>query len=230
MGPGIDLLLATRINADSHIYYLDGIGNASVFSDISGSENESYEYDAWGNSMILSGQNNSMLYKRKYYDNESGMYFNRLRQYSPTLGRFYSRDVKLSKNKYISFSNNPINLNDLFGLQSCADGAFDCAPSCDQYANSYCWKQCHDCCVIRYIIDEFVVTGLDIAGAAYHGAIKGVFEALGGHFAEEFLEEVLMQCFDECDKIYMTDMSEACFQDFPDAGCPNNAPGCDLIY
>ncbi len=61
----------------------------------------------------------NILFSTKYYDWETGLYYYGYRYYSPTIGRWLSRDPigeKGGRNLYGFVDNNPLNLNDFLGL------------------------------------------------------------------------------------------------------------------
>ena len=77
-------------------------------------------YDSYGNATLTTGNshNNTRLYTGREYDVETWWYFNRARYYSPTLGRFISRDpigIKDDVNLYSYTGNNPVNYTDRVG-------------------------------------------------------------------------------------------------------------------
>ena len=60
---------------------------------------DSYTYDAWGNSSVVVNENNvaninPFRYRGYYYDVESGLYYLMSRYYDPQIGRFISPDTQ----------------------------------------------------------------------------------------------------------------------------------------
>jgi RHS repeat-associated protein len=95
----------------------------------SGAVVERYSYDAYGTpsiwddslgrfrSMGDSAVGNTLLYTGRPYDRIVGLYDMRARQYSPSLGRFTSRDpigFEGGINLYAYTGNSPLNYTDRF--------------------------------------------------------------------------------------------------------------------
>lgn len=82
-------------------YYLRGAtGNVLGITDATGSVVERYEYDPYGNMSLynsngnpiqVSAIGNPMFFKEKYFDAETGLYYDRARYYSSYLGRYIQR-------------------------------------------------------------------------------------------------------------------------------------------
>ena len=81
-----------------------------------------YEYGPFGELIQATGKmakEFNILFSTKYYDWETGLYYYGYRYYSPTIGRWLSRDPigeKGGRNLYGFVDNNPLNLNDFLGL------------------------------------------------------------------------------------------------------------------
>ena len=100
---------------DNVIYYYqtDILGNIKGIIDTSGNVVVKYEYDAWGDCVILQdtevlsyygktlGNLNPIRYKGYYYDTETNLYYLINRYYDPKVGRFISSD----SSDYLDFSN-----------------------------------------------------------------------------------------------------------------------------
>ena len=92
----------------------------------------SYEYDAWGKNLSVSGslagtvgQANPFRYRSYYYDNESGFYYLQSRYYDAGVRRFINADeimflgasgTVLGYNLYAYCENNPVNSIDETGF------------------------------------------------------------------------------------------------------------------
>ena len=88
-----------------------------------------YEYGAWGNCTITSGEDNPIVvanpfrYRGYYYDTETGLYYCNARYYDPQTGRFISADSTdyldpssmNGMNLYAYCINNPVNYFDRSG-------------------------------------------------------------------------------------------------------------------
>jgi RHS repeat-associated protein len=88
-----------------------------------------FTYDAYGNTTAsLSGE--PFHYVGMYYDSETGLYFDRARYYSPTLGRFMQDDPLLYKDDldlYTYVGNDPTDKVDPSGTTcTVKDGTADC--------------------------------------------------------------------------------------------------------
>jgi len=77
-------------------------------------------FDTFGNLISQSGTSKSPLgFQSKYLDPESGLYYFYHRYYSPSLGRFTTEDpigLNGGNNMFSFVKNNPLNLNDKYGL------------------------------------------------------------------------------------------------------------------
>ena len=114
---GVGGLVAVSVDGDFYFPGYDNNGNVIGYWDESGSIVAEYAYDAFGNTISSSGSMASIFphrFSTKYYDAETDLYYYGYRYYSPSLGRWISRD--------------PIEEGDLFNLYSfCGNRMlFDC--------------------------------------------------------------------------------------------------------
>ena len=81
-----------------------------------------YEYGPFGELIQATGKmakEFNILFSTKYYDWETGLYYYGYRYYSPTIGRWLSRDPigeKGGVNLYTAYKNDPVNSVDPLGL------------------------------------------------------------------------------------------------------------------
>ena len=130
----------------------------------------SYEYDAWGNVLEISGSMattlgtlNPLTYRGYVYDHETGLYYLQSRYYNPEWGRFLNADALVStgqgllgNNMFAYCGNNPVNCCDpcgtcihywyLLGLVDCesckAQKVKYSVPLYNQGNRSLCWAYC----------------------------------------------------------------------------------------
>ena len=94
-----------------------------MLTDTGGTVTDTYDYDAWGNSVNTTGITpNNYLYRGEQYDSDLRLYYFRARYLNPLSGRFLTRDsaaVRVGKsatlNRYLYTQANPVNLIDPFG-------------------------------------------------------------------------------------------------------------------
>jgi RHS repeat-associated protein len=118
-GLGIDQRFA-RNDASGRMYFLtDKLGSTRGLTDVNGVLQERYNYDAYGNTTAtVSGFTNPYQYAGREHD-QSGLYYNRARYYSSTMGRFIAEDpigLAGGLNPYAYVNGNPISLTDPMGL------------------------------------------------------------------------------------------------------------------
>jgi RHS repeat-associated protein len=132
-GAMIDELLL-RITANTHYYHHDGLGSTIALTDSTGALVESYTYDVFGTTSILSTNlqllatsavGNRFLFTGREYLAEIGLYDYRNRFYSQSLGRFLQTDPigfeAKDVNLYRYVSNNPANYFDPNGTVTHTD-------------------------------------------------------------------------------------------------------------
>ncbi|HCI7193962.1 DUF4329 domain-containing protein [Acinetobacter baumannii] len=124
---------------DVWFYHCDHLGTPQEMTDHTGAIIWKAEYKAWGeckaeeaksnffeNSEIIS---NNIRFQGQYFDEETGLHYNRYRYYSPYVGRFVSKDPigLLGGFNVYSYAPNPITKIDPLGLKqggySCPDAA-----------------------------------------------------------------------------------------------------------
>ena len=108
----------------------DGTNSVRMLLDSAGSIAATYDYDAFGN-ILRSTINtpittqNSFGFHSEYKDPTTGLVYLRARWYEPREGRFLCKDEfegtqeqPMTLNKYLGFSDNPVNLKDPLGTIS----------------------------------------------------------------------------------------------------------------
>ncbi len=74
-------------------YGYDGGGNVRQLTNAAGAVTDTYEYDAFGNSVTVNGTTpNEFLYRGEQYDADLNLYYLRVRYYNPLSGRFTGVD------------------------------------------------------------------------------------------------------------------------------------------
>lgn len=95
---GIGGLLACHWSSTSNpvlFFTFDGNGNVSELISTNGSISAHYEYDPYGNTIVVTGplaKENKFRFSTKYLDRETLLYYYGYRYYSPSLGRWLSKD------------------------------------------------------------------------------------------------------------------------------------------
>ncbi len=124
---GPDRLLAVdHFSQGTAYYHFDALGSIANLTDPSGTVQNRYQYDAWGNHRTQSGtQWNPFGFTGHEYDEETGLYYAKARFYDPEVGRFLTEDpaepdltTPPSLHRYLYAYGNPTRYWDPFGLQS----------------------------------------------------------------------------------------------------------------
>jgi len=119
---GDDLIKQTQ-GGVTHTFGYDGLGSTRILTDGSGTVQNAYGYEAFGEvDYQLGTVDNKYLFTGEQYDNNVGFYYLRARFYNPGNGRFTQMDRFAGKigepttlHKYLYTGNNPINLIDPSG-------------------------------------------------------------------------------------------------------------------
>ncbi|MCU1727097.1 HNH/endonuclease VII fold putative polymorphic toxin [Pseudomonas sp. 7P_10.2_Bac1] len=120
--------------AQVYHYQLDHLGTPQELTDHRGQIVWSAHYRAYGNVLKFdkSEITNPLRFQGQYYDEESGLHYNRHRYYNPNTGRYLTPDpIKLAGglNSY-QYVPNPTGWVDPLGLSSCPGG--DNTPACER--------------------------------------------------------------------------------------------------
>ncbi len=118
---------------DFWFYHCDHLGTPQEMTDHTGAVIWKAEYKAWGeckaekaksnffeNSEIIS---NNIRFQGQYFDQETGLHYNRYRYYSPYVGRFISKDPigLLGGDNVYAYAPNPVEWVDPLGLSNETD-------------------------------------------------------------------------------------------------------------
>jgi len=119
-GGGIGGLLSLKQGGQNYYYLYDGKGNVTVVIDSSQTVVAAYTYDAFGNLLTSTGSlDQPYQFSTKPYDQATGLSYFGKRFYSPSAGRWTTRDPigeRGGLNLYGFVGNNPINYIDPIGL------------------------------------------------------------------------------------------------------------------
>jgi RHS repeat-associated protein len=119
-------LLESSSSAFDYFYSLDGLGSVSNLTNVTGTVEETYSYDAWGNALTATGSvgaKNKFRFTGQALDPATGLYFLRARYYDQAAGRFLSKDAfpgfapqPITLHRFIYAGNNPATFVDPSGL------------------------------------------------------------------------------------------------------------------
>ena len=112
-----------------------------ALTNTAGATTDTYEYDAFGNSLTVSGSTpNSYLYRGEQRDSDLGLYYLRARYYNPLTGQFMSRDPNVGSptdpktlQKYLYASSDPVNGTDPSGRADLFEIAGEYSDWLDKY-------------------------------------------------------------------------------------------------
>jgi RHS repeat-associated protein len=125
-----------------YYYHNDALGTPQKMTDASGTVVWAADYKPFGEATVtVSTIINNLRYPGQYYDAETGLLYNYFRDLNPATGTYLQADplgINEGENHlYVYAKNNPINLSDLFGLNSkdeCLKKAADWRKNChDSY-------------------------------------------------------------------------------------------------
>ena len=107
-------------------YQLDHLGTPIAAHNAKGEAVWTAEYEAWGRickETVSDGlkTNIPFRFQGQYYDEESGLHYNRFRYYDPQIGRFISQDPIgfAGSDNFYEYAPNPIRWVDPYGLAPC---------------------------------------------------------------------------------------------------------------
>jgi len=125
VGPGIDEPLAMSRGGQIYYYAVDGLGSATAVTNASGTVQNSYLYDAWGQIRSQTGSlANPFTYTAREAGEASTMFY-RARYYQPSIGRFLQEDPDWGAqlrsfaprpSAYAAMLSNPVGYTDPSGL------------------------------------------------------------------------------------------------------------------
>ena len=127
LGLDANVIATTRGTGSSEAWYLynkETRGSTSSLIDDGGTVAVAYEYDAFGNTTIRTGEafDNEICYTGQVYDKETGLYYYNARFYDPEGGRFLTQDTYRGEqiepgtwHLYVYCANNPVNYVDPSG-------------------------------------------------------------------------------------------------------------------
>lgn len=117
-GTGLDEVLISVASGGTKTYFhANHQGSVVATTNGSGAVTSTYKYSPFGESSSMSGTSHG--YTGQRFDPETGLYYYKMRQYSPRFGRFLQADpigYAAGMNLYAYVSNNPLNLVDSIGL------------------------------------------------------------------------------------------------------------------
>ncbi len=125
-GAGIDQPLTMERNGNRYYYHPDPQGSIAALSNSNGTVVQRYAYGPFGEGTSNDAYDNPYRYTARRYDEETGLYYYRARQYNPDWGRFLQADPSGygdGLNLYAYVGNSPVSYVDPFGLTANEVGA-----------------------------------------------------------------------------------------------------------
>ena len=126
--------MSVLYNGTAYFYITNLQGDVTGLLDAAGQPVVAYNYDAWGNSLSITGtmastlgQLNPLRYRSYVYDEETGLYYLQSRYYDPEVGRFLNADAFastgqgfLGNNMFAYCNNNSVSFSDSTGSRCVA--------------------------------------------------------------------------------------------------------------
>src|SRR5208283_4633355 len=111
-------------------YGYDGGGTVRLLTDNTGTVTDTYDYDAWGNTVNTTGSTpNVYLYRGEQYDADLDLYYLRARNFNPVAGRFLTTDPNAGNitapstlHRYTYAGADPVNRLDPTGRAAMIEG------------------------------------------------------------------------------------------------------------
>ncbi|QMV14629.1 RHS repeat-associated core domain-containing protein [Vibrio spartinae] len=131
-------------NATPYFYHLDQIGTPLEITDAEGGVAWSVDYHSYGNVAYQRKADivSPLRFQGQYYDEETGLHYNRHRYYSPDSGRFITPDpigLAGGLNNY-QYVKNPTGWIDPLGLSQCAGSCAGGGSVSTKPNNDYNWQ------------------------------------------------------------------------------------------
>jgi len=137
-GPGIDEPMEMARGGQDYYYHADGLGTIVTITDSQGAMKEQIKYEVFGRCTFQDSQDNVLTqsaignpytFTAREYDNESGLFYYRTRDYDSNTGRFTAEDrigFAGGINFYAYVNGNPVSFIDPFGFEAqvCASRVF----------------------------------------------------------------------------------------------------------
>jgi RHS repeat-associated protein len=121
-GPGIDEPLAMSRSGQVYYHSTDALGSVVAITNAAGTIQNSYLFDAWGQTRTQTGSLANPFTYTAREQGEAGSLFYRARYYSPAVGRFLSEDpLRTRSSPYAYVESDPIASRDPLGLYTYRD-------------------------------------------------------------------------------------------------------------
>jgi RHS repeat-associated protein len=129
--------VAQVVDGKTYHYHLDHLGTPRELTDDSGKVVWKVRYKTYGNVAVKEVEEieNNLRFQGQYFDEETGLHYNRFRYYNPNTGQFITQDpigLLGGVNNY-QYAPNPVGWVDPWGL-SCKEANYKTTPLKPQYA------------------------------------------------------------------------------------------------
>jgi RHS repeat-associated protein len=129
---GIDEVIARYSQAGARYYLTDALNTVFAQTRADRSIQNSYLYSPWGETTSTGPDESNRIQYTARENDGTGLYYYRARYYDPRSKRFLSEDpigLEGGVNLYTYVGNDPVSLNDPYGLQPPADAPLNPAPA-----------------------------------------------------------------------------------------------------